>query len=160
MRRPGLRLAVTAGLAVPALVAAGCGSEDHRSEPRPPVPLEVAMSYDMPTGPKLQFEQVLSLGIDRPLPIAKLDHAVKVDGKLDEWGELPIACTRPARVRGDATSWKGPDDGSFHFAVALDDENLYLAVNATDDRVIPQSSRNPFTHDGIEAREEILLELH
>jgi hypothetical protein len=41
-RRSGLRLAVAAGLAVPALVAAGCGGDDKRSEPRPPVPFEVS----------------------------------------------------------------------------------------------------------------------
>ena len=46
MRSKALRLAVAAGLAVPALAAAGCGSEDHRSEPRPPVPFEVSAMVD------------------------------------------------------------------------------------------------------------------
>jgi hypothetical protein len=46
MRSKALRLAVAAGLAVSALAAAGCGSEDHRSEPRPPVPFEVSAMVD------------------------------------------------------------------------------------------------------------------
>jgi hypothetical protein len=117
-----------------------------------PVPLEVAMSYEMPRGPKLEFAQVLSIGIDRPLPIAKLDRAVAVDGKLDEWGKLPIPCTRPARVVGNSASWTGPDDGAFRFGVARDEENIYFAIEATDERVIPQGGRNPFTHDGVEVR--------
>jgi hypothetical protein len=42
MRRKGLRLVLPAGLGVLALVAAGCGGEDHSNDPRPAVPLEVS----------------------------------------------------------------------------------------------------------------------
>jgi hypothetical protein len=42
MRRKGFRLVLPAGLAALALVAAGCGAEDHPNDPRPPVPFEVS----------------------------------------------------------------------------------------------------------------------
>jgi hypothetical protein len=42
MRRKGFRLVLPAGLAVVAIAAAGCGSDDHPNEPRPPVPAEVS----------------------------------------------------------------------------------------------------------------------
>jgi len=42
MRRKGFRLVLPAGLAVVAIAAAGCGSDDHLNEPRPPVPAEVS----------------------------------------------------------------------------------------------------------------------
>jgi hypothetical protein len=42
MRRKGFRLVLPAGLAVLAFAAAGCGSDDHPNEPRPPVPEEVS----------------------------------------------------------------------------------------------------------------------
>jgi hypothetical protein len=42
MRRKGFRLVLSAGSVVLAFAAAGCGSDDHPNEPRPPVPLEVS----------------------------------------------------------------------------------------------------------------------
>jgi hypothetical protein len=42
MRRKGFRLVLPAGLAVVAIATAGCGSDDHPNEPRPPVPAEVS----------------------------------------------------------------------------------------------------------------------
>jgi len=117
-----------------------------------PVQLDVTMSYDLPRGGKLEYQKLLSVGIDRPLPLVKLARPITIDGKMDDWQALPIPCTRPARVGGDAAAWKGPTDASYHFGVANDAENLYVGVDAIDDRVIPQSGRNPFTHDGIEVR--------
>jgi len=117
-----------------------------------PVPLDVTMSYDIGKGSKLQYQKLLSVGVDRPLPLVKFARPITVDGKIDDWAALPVPCTRPARVGGESAAWKGPTDASYYFGVAYDDENLYIGVDATDDRVIPQSGRNPFAHDGIEVR--------
>ena len=117
-----------------------------------PVLLDVTMSYDIAGGSKLEYQKLLSVGIDRPLPLAKLARPITVDGKIGDWSALPIPCTRPARVGGESAAWKGPTDASYRFGVAYDEENLYIGVDATDDRVIPQSGRNPFAHDGIEVR--------
>jgi hypothetical protein len=46
MRRKALRFALPAGLAMVALAAAGCGSDDHPNQPRPPAPLEVSAKVD------------------------------------------------------------------------------------------------------------------
>ena len=42
MRRKGFRFVLPAGFVALAFAAAGCGSEDHPNEPRPPVPFEVS----------------------------------------------------------------------------------------------------------------------
>lgn len=42
MRRHRIRLVLPAGLVALAMVAMGCGAEDHPNTPRPPVPLEVS----------------------------------------------------------------------------------------------------------------------
>jgi hypothetical protein len=46
MRRIRPRHALPAGFAVLGLVAAGCGSEDHPNEPRPPKPIEITARVD------------------------------------------------------------------------------------------------------------------
>jgi hypothetical protein len=46
MRKNRLRLVLPAGLAVLALGGAGCGSDDHPNEPRPPTPFEVTAKVD------------------------------------------------------------------------------------------------------------------
>ena len=48
MRRfgPSPRLAVAAGIAAIGVAAAGCGSEDHPNEPRPPKPIEITARVD------------------------------------------------------------------------------------------------------------------
>ncbi len=63
---------------------------------------------------------------------------VTVDGSLDEWDELPLICTQPAQIVKNATLWKGPQDGSFKFAVAYDDEYLYVAARVIDDKIHPR----------------------
>ena len=42
MRRKGFRFVLPAGFVVLAFAAAGCGSEDHKNDPRPAVPFEVS----------------------------------------------------------------------------------------------------------------------
>jgi hypothetical protein len=120
-----------------------------------PVGLNVSLSYDLGARGKLEVQKVISVGVDHPLPIIKrpASSPVVVDGKLDEWGELPIPCSRPAHLRGDTAAWKGPTDGSFRFGVAMDDKNLYVAVDVTDDRVLLLEGRtNAEAYDGIEVR--------
>ena len=76
---------------------------------------------------------------------------VVVDGKLDEWQELPIVITEPARIDGKADSWTGADDCSFRFAVNYDNEQVYIALEVVDDTPIYRR-RVAWFQDGIEVR--------
>lgn len=64
---------------------------------------------------------------------------VKIDGRLGEWATLPVAMNQPWQITGQAPLYKGTRDSDVRFAVAHDDEYLYLAARVTDDRVVTGS---------------------
>jgi len=118
----------------------------------PPLLLDLVMSYDVPNGPKLELKRTQAVAVDRALPVARQDKPVVIDGKLDEWGELPIAAARPNQVSGDASSWTGPDDASFRFGVRQDDQNVYIAVATKDERIVVLPGQRTWLQDGVEVR--------
>ena len=118
----------------------------------PPLLVDFVLSYDVPDGPKLELKRTHAVAVDRSLPIPRQDAPVVVDGKLDEWGELPIVAARPNQVRGDVSSWTGPDDASFRFAVRHDDQNVYVAVAVTDEQTEIRPGRRTWHQDGVEVR--------
>ncbi|NQT21202.1 MAG: hypothetical protein HQ592_15955 [Planctomycetes bacterium] len=78
--------------------------------------------------------------------------AVKIDGKLDEWKDLSIICAEPQQIHFNPDSWSGTKDGSFRFATAYDDKSLYIAIEATDDKVVAVPTSWPWFQDGVEVR--------
>lgn len=92
-----------------------------------------------------------------PLVIETLDcprrkGRVVIDGRLDEWDELPHECKTPQLILFTPASWKGPEDSHFRFATAYDAEALYIAVDVIDDRLVIVRGEPPWVHDGIEIR--------
>lgn len=77
---------------------------------------------------------------------------VTIDGVLDEWGSLPFVVEQPVQLIDKAGSWNGADDASFRFAVAADDEYVYVAVAVTDERVETDPESYPWNQDAVEIR--------
>jgi hypothetical protein len=76
-----------------------------------------------------------------------------IDGKLDDWSELPIKCNAPEDYYGpDTNAWKGADDCRFAIGSAYDDKYLYLAVEVIDDKYDAVKEKLPWEQDGIEIR--------
>ncbi len=84
----------------------------------------------------------------QPAPAARAPQPVVVDGRLDEWGDLPQACLAPAGHPA-AGLWQGPRDGSFRFAIRYDDKFVYAAVRMTDDSMVSVPRVNPWDQDGV-----------
>lgn len=63
--------------------------------------------------------------------------AVILDGRLDEWPDLPHGHDQPAYA--ERANWTGPDDGSYRFAAAWDQKYVYVAVRVLDDQVRPDA---------------------
>ena len=74
-----------------------------------------------------------------------------VDGDLSDWDDLAFHVPEPAEIDVDAASWTGPEDCSWRFGVEYDDDNLYVAVEVTDDRRIYLGG-NAWSQDGLELR--------
>jgi hypothetical protein len=117
-----------------------------------PLLLDLELSYKVPKGPAIQMQRLQAVAVDRVLPIPKRAAPVVVDGKLDEWKSLPIACVRPAQIREDRSAWKGPADGSFKIAVEHDEKFVYVAVQVTDERIVTHENKPPWEQDGVEIR--------
>lgn len=64
----------------------------------------------------------------------KAENPIVIDGKLDEWKlDSPIVIEKDAQVIRDVSFWQGPTDCSCKTYVMWDDDNLYLAVDVTED---------------------------
>ncbi|MCC6486355.1 MAG: metallophosphoesterase [Candidatus Hydrogenedentes bacterium] len=70
--------------------------------------------------------------LDSPSVIPTVQTAPAIDGNVDDWTDLPFVVSQPGEVWHNVPAWKGPQDGSFRFGVARDEEFLYVAVKATD----------------------------
>jgi endoglucanase len=57
---------------------------------------------------------------------------ISLDGKLDDWANIPLQCVD----RGPAVSKAPAKNGSFQFAVAADEDNLYVLMLAKDNNII------------------------
>jgi hypothetical protein len=118
----------------------------------PALTLKTRLSYDVAGGPKLAIESVHTIAPDHVAPVGRRALPIVVDGNLDDWKELPFVCEKPRQILGDADGWQGPADASFRFGLQYDDQNLYLAVQATDERLISLPDKPPWEQDGIEIR--------
>jgi hypothetical protein len=85
----------------------------------------------------------------RVFEMKRRDKAVVVDGRLDEWENLAFDVSRPAQILAN-DAWTGPDDARYSFEVASDDQNVYVAVNVIDERVVAVKEKPPWEQDGIE----------
>jgi hypothetical protein len=97
----------------------------------------------------LDVDGEFTLGVDRMRPIRPLGGNVTVDGKLDEWGELPLAV---ATVEPPNIKWRGLADASYRFGVTCDEKNLYLAIQTHDNKLVLDENKPPYQQDGVEFR--------
>ncbi|MBT3345961.1 MAG: hypothetical protein HN712_15050 [Gemmatimonadetes bacterium] len=91
------------------------------------------------------------LVVTREYDIVKRTQPVVVDGELDEWQDMAFHVTEPAEIDVAPESWVGPADCSWRFAVQMDDNNLYIAVEVTDEQQI-YLQKNAWSQDGLELR--------
>ena len=125
-----------------------------KADDAPPLMLIGAASAEVPGLKKpVKIDTRNAFVLDRIRECARREAPVQVDGKLDEWKELPIVCERPVQLQLTAQSWRGPADCSFRFAVECDDNYVYFAADTVDDKlVLEPQGKEPWHRDGIEVR--------
>jgi len=81
-----------------------------------------------------------------PLGCPRAARPVTVDGKLDEWDELPHGAD-PEQIDPDRELWTDAGDCSFRFQTAYDDDYVYVAVDVTDDVLLTDAQRDAWHQD-------------
>ena len=118
----------------------------------PTLTMNWSVRYDLPDREPLSLSGSLGIGVATVSACPKSPRPVVVDGKLDDWGDLPLACTTPRGIGLDPATWLGATDSSFRFGVTYDDANLYIAVETTDDDAYVDTGKLPWQQDGVEVR--------
>ena len=99
-----------------------------------PVVLHWQAYYDHEDNtPSTKLAGQLRVPVDAPFTIPERSTAPAIDGKLDDWEDLPFVVTQPGEIFQNPPAWKGPGDGQYRFGVARDADYLYVAVDAQDD---------------------------
>ncbi len=114
-------------------------ARDISVENLPPVEFNWNAVYQIGEVDPFEVTGRVRIGINTRFEIPRSTVPVAIDGKLDDWPELPVVMTKPA-------------DAGFRFAVSYDDENLYIAAKVDDDDIISASEVEPWDQDGIEVR--------
>ena len=76
-------------------------------------------------------------------------RAPVIDGRLDEWSNLPESCMESAQPQILPDLWKGPNDCSYRFGLAGDGHNMYVAIDVQDDQIESAAGWNPWDQDGL-----------
>jgi hypothetical protein len=85
----------------------------------------------------------------RAVHVPPVASAPIIDGKVDEWSDASWqSLDDPTQVIASGNAWTGADDLSAKFALALDEQNLYVAVKVNDD--IVAFNTQVLDEDGIE----------
>jgi hypothetical protein len=120
-----------------------------RTDDLAPLTLNLSARFEPKGRAALQRDQTLRIMPERLQDCPPRAEAPRIDGRLDEWDDLPWVCREPAYIEGDASQWTGPGDASFRFAVAHDEAFVYVAVETTDDRSVLNPNSDPWNQDAV-----------
>jgi len=98
------------------------------------IALNWTATADLTDRPQFTIRNTTPIGVEPRMACGPAAKPITVDGKLDEWGALPLALTGVGAEYRSA--WSGADDGSLRFHLAYDDKHLYVAAKVTDDDVL------------------------
>lgn len=99
-----------------------------------PVPMHWSAAYDFGNEPGITLNGKQRIFVDAPHTIPRVE-GITVDGDLSDWPALPFLVREPGEVFTNEQAWRGPEDAKYRFALAHDDDHLYVAIQVTDDEV-------------------------
>ena len=101
----------------------------------------------------LQFPVRAAAAVYTYLPLDDSPAPPEIDGSLGDWEGLPREVGQVHGQLVDAHStWKGPGDCSYRFAIRRHGEDVYLAIEVTDESPMVSANGFPWDQDGIEIR--------
>ena len=100
--------------------------------------------------PTMSVKRTTVGGPTRLWEVKPSPRPITVDGRLDDWDELPLVVDTLANFEGMPRNWKGADDCSYRFGVSYDDTYLYIAVRTRDDVTVVAPPRRLLEQDYVE----------
>jgi hypothetical protein len=106
-------------------------------------------AFQLPEGKTYEASNSLPVQVVPKFDCPRRGKPVVVDGKLDDWPALPFDVVKAEQLRWYPEAWTGPKDCSFRFAVAYDDEYLYVAIRTTDDELVLDPAKEVWRQDAL-----------
>ena len=100
-------------------------------------------------GPVL-WERTAFAAIEPARVIPMAESTILLDGQPSDWDSFEQFVSEPLAISGSRTSWQGPDDLSYEFALRQDAENLYLGLQVVDDSFIDKGAVRAGSQDHFE----------
>jgi hypothetical protein len=125
-------------------LGAGAGNE--------PVQVVGDLDVETPRG-RVYARLARTIGFDAPLDLSSpgdAGPAVTLDGRTEEWARWPWQITTPSLTEeGWPTQWTGEGDASASIALRVQGDALVVAVEVTDDVVVPNDGDDWEGGDGL-----------
>ncbi|MBI2423475.1 MAG: DUF2961 domain-containing protein [Candidatus Hydrogenedentes bacterium] len=117
-----------------------------------PLGLELHLLFKPEGGDPMEMILPRNLYLEAPFACRTAPASPRVDGDLTDWTELPFVMAGPVRGDEAAAHWTGPEDSSFRFGLARDEQFVYVAVDARDEERVKADNSMPWHQDGVEIR--------
>ncbi len=111
---------------------------ENAAGPWQPVSVQGHFAYTGEGVPNIEFPFQYLVAPETKYELTWLEGPVDVDGDLADWHNLPIRLTDPS---------VSPEDNAVDFALAYDEDNLYLAARVLDDDLRADTSESLFQQD-------------
>lgn len=108
--------------------------------------------YERPGKEPVEAQGRKVIGVETLHDCGRRATTPTIDGRLNDWKDLPEADATTAHLRGSRKLWAVRHDCSFQFATQYDSEYVYIAVQVTDDKITTDPKRPPWEQDGVEIR--------
>lgn len=113
--------------------------------------LPASVTFDISTsldGRPFEFSSVQAIYPQKQQTLSRVRQPIVVDGDLSEWRKLRFSASKQGDFDPEAAELTASDI-SFDFDLRFDDDNVYLAVEVTDDQVIASDQRPALGQDAI-----------
>lgn len=114
-----------------------------------PLRMQYRVEYAYPDRLPVEMNAHLNLKPEPVLPLLHLDLAPEIDGRLQEWTDLPYGTDENPYLETDPFSHQGREDGAFRFGLGQIGDFLYLGVDVRDDQLWAKPGTAPQSQDGI-----------
>jgi hypothetical protein len=101
-----------------------------------PITIELNAESKSAKGTKLSLAGKANLLLDWEHFYTNAGKKIALDGVLDDWNESSFNNVKHPQYIKEDWDWHGEKDGWFRFAVSRDDVNLYLALEAVDEKLL------------------------